>query len=109
MQVKVLRGFCIGNGVDVQPGDVIELSEKEARIKIKQGKVKNVNTPEKSKAAREAAKNPLLYKLKEALELISLAQSEEEINEIIQGDTREKVLEAAEKRKSEIKGGDENA
>lgn len=54
MKVKVLRSFCIGKGEDVQPGDVIDLPDREARIKIKQGKVKNISDKEKSKTARAA-------------------------------------------------------
>lgn len=43
MKVTVLRGFCIGGGKDVQPGDEIDLPEKEALLKTKQGKVRDIN------------------------------------------------------------------
>lgn len=52
MRVKVLRSFCIGLGVDVQPGDIIELSDREAYIKMNQGKVQDINIRPKSKAER---------------------------------------------------------
>ena len=47
MKVIITRGFCAGNGKDVYPGDEIEMPEKEALLKIKQGKARDVNAPAK--------------------------------------------------------------
>jgi hypothetical protein len=38
LKVRIVRGFCIGTGRDVFPGDVVELNEAEARLRIAQGK-----------------------------------------------------------------------
>lgn len=38
MKVKILRGFCLGGGINVNPGDVTEISDREATLKIAQGK-----------------------------------------------------------------------
>lgn len=46
MLVKVLRGFCLGGGVDVAPGDVVEMEPKDALVKISQAKVEPVEDDE---------------------------------------------------------------
>jgi len=38
----VLRGFCIGNGVDVYPGQITEIADDAARLYILKGKVEAV-------------------------------------------------------------------
>ena len=92
MKVKVLRGFCIGKGIDARLGDVIELPDREAKIKIRQGKVAEVR--EKNKQ--------LLYPDKEALQLIEAAATIAEVDDVITGDTRKKILAAAEAKKKEL-------
>lgn len=39
VRYRVLRGFCIGNGMDVQPGDEVDLPEYRARGFIAHGKL----------------------------------------------------------------------
>ncbi len=38
VKVRIVRGFCVATGRDVFPGDVVELNEAEARLRIAQGK-----------------------------------------------------------------------
>lgn len=107
MKVKVLRGFCLGKGVDVQPGDTIDLSDREAKLKIKQGKVRDASIPEKVRqtGGKKQPAKPLLYPVDEAIKLISMANSVEEIQEILADDERPEVLLAAEDRAKELEGG----
>lgn len=114
MKVKVLRGFSRGNGVDVNPGDIIEMPDREAAIKIKQGKVRDTALPERqyTRNQKPAEHKDLLFPLKEALELIAAAATAEEVDELIMGDTRKQILQAAEARKKELtdkEGGDKDA
>ncbi len=54
MIVKVLRGFCLGNGRDVYPGDTAEIDDHRAPLLIAQGKVRPLGeTP--AAAPRQAA------------------------------------------------------
>lgn len=39
MKVGILRGFCLGKGVDVFPGDTADIPDGEARVLERQGKV----------------------------------------------------------------------
>ena len=57
MKYIVLRGFCLGAGRDVYPGDVIDLDDKTAPYHLARGKVKPApsdNAPE-SAASEEPA------------------------------------------------------
>lgn len=45
MRVLVKRGTCIGQGVDIYPGEVVELPERTARLYIAQGRVVPCSTP----------------------------------------------------------------
>ncbi len=92
MKVKVLRSFCIENGGDSKIGEILEMSEREAKIKISQGKVAEVREHNKQ----------LLYPDKEALQLIEAAETIAEVDDVITGDTRKKILAAAEARKKEL-------
>lgn len=38
VKVKILRGFCLGQGVDVYPGDVVELPKTTAAIEVHRGR-----------------------------------------------------------------------
>lgn len=88
MKVKVLRGFCLGKGKDVQPGDIIELSDKEAATKIKQGKVRDASLPEKERSTGKKS-------IKDVLELIAAAVTIAEIEDVTTGDNRAVVLQAS--------------
>lgn len=37
MKLKALKGFCLGAGRDVYPGDVFDATDKDAAIYIKNG------------------------------------------------------------------------
>ncbi len=39
MKYKVLRGFCLGAGKDVYPGDVIDLDDKSAPYHLARARV----------------------------------------------------------------------
>lgn len=66
MTVRVLRGFCLGDGMDAEVDEIIELPLHDAAIKIRQGKVKDVNTKSKVKAEQEKEEKELLeYNKKE--------------------------------------------
>lgn len=49
MRVRVVTAFCLGKVGDVYPGAVIDLSEPEARYKIRQGYVEEVPPDTKPK------------------------------------------------------------
>jgi len=38
MRVRVLMGFCLGRSGDVHPGEVVELEERFARQRIREGR-----------------------------------------------------------------------
>lgn len=40
MRVQVVSAFCLGQGRDVLEGEILELEDKEARVKITQGFVR---------------------------------------------------------------------
>ena len=46
MRVEILRGFCIGQGQDVYPGDLVEFDDARARLLIAQGKARLPAAPE---------------------------------------------------------------
>jgi len=45
MKVKVLRGFCLGQGVDVYPGEEVEIRDELAKVYIAVRKVVAVAPP----------------------------------------------------------------
>lgn len=45
MKVKALKSFSLGHGRDVECGQVFELPDPEARLKISQGKVEPTSRP----------------------------------------------------------------
>lgn len=57
MRYQVLRGFCLGGGRDVYPGDIIDLDDKAAKYLLARGKVKPApsDTVPESAAAEEPA------------------------------------------------------
>lgn len=56
MRVEILRGFCIGQGRDVQPGDLAEFDDARARLLIAQGKARPAAAPEPATDAGEPKK-----------------------------------------------------
>lgn len=63
MAYRVLQGFCLGAGVDVHPGDEVELRDYEAKVYLQQGRIARIPTPEPapettSPAAAPASSNP---------------------------------------------------
>lgn len=51
MRVEILRGFCVGQGRDVQPGDLAEFDDARARLLIAQGKARLPAAPEPAAVA----------------------------------------------------------
>lgn len=45
MKVKIIRGFCLGAGKDVYPGDEIEVDDRVAAYYIASGKAEPVAAP----------------------------------------------------------------
>lgn len=56
MRFRVLRGFCLGSGVDVHPGHELELSETQARVYLQQGRLAPL--PEEAPPAAPVADAP---------------------------------------------------
>lgn len=65
MKFNVIRGFCLGGGVDVFPGQTVELNETDAALKLRQGKVAVIKAapapapeekPKAPKGAQDASK-----------------------------------------------------
>jgi len=60
MKLLILRGFCLGHGIDVFPGDTVELDEVKARYLVDSGKARlapdDVDFSEKEAAEKEAAR-----------------------------------------------------
>jgi|GEM_PF-4592755 len=46
MKVKVISAFCIGGGKDVFEGEILELSDKDAKVKVLQGFVVPISEDE---------------------------------------------------------------
>ena len=58
VKVRIVRGFCIAAGRDVFPGDVVELNEAEARLRIAQGKATALeDKPEEVEASGSDSEN----------------------------------------------------
>lgn len=57
MKYIVLRGFCLGGGHDVYPGDVVDLDDKAATYHLARGRVKPTpsDTVPESAASEEPA------------------------------------------------------
>lgn len=52
VKVRIVRGFCVATGRDVFPGDVVDLNEAEARLRIFQGKATAVeDVPQDTEAS----------------------------------------------------------
>lgn len=59
MRCKVLRGFCRGAGVNVEPGDIIEVEPNDAREWLHLGYIERAPEEEPAPAAGdEEAKHP---------------------------------------------------
>jgi len=100
MKIKVLRSWCLGKGVDTVIGETIDLPDREARIKINQGKAR----PTRGKITKITAPKAPLFSVEESLELIAKAQTVEDLDEIMEGDTREETSKVATAKYYELKG-----
>lgn len=75
MKYQVLRGFCLGGGVDLLPGQVTELSDHAAEVFLRQGRIQPLAEP----AAVDMNKASLLA-------TIALAESFDALNELVTED-----------------------
>lgn len=95
MNYRVLRGFCLGGGVDVHPGQEIPLTEQQAALYGKQGRVKPVTA--------ETISGPELMAKASLLAAIALAESIEVLNELVNGDeTDQEIIKAYQLRALEL-------
>ena len=51
----VLIGFCIGAGIDVLPGDIVDLPAWDAEVKLQGNQVRKYTEPAKKPAAAKTA------------------------------------------------------
>jgi len=58
MKVLITRGFCLGHGIDVFPGDTVEVEDAKALLLIRQGRAEEApeGEEEKAKAKTKAEK-----------------------------------------------------
>jgi hypothetical protein len=55
---EVLIGFCIGSGVDVYPGDEVELTDKEAQPFMRAGRLRAVESRDPEVQNRDPGQAP---------------------------------------------------
>lgn len=86
----VLRGFCLGAGKDVHPGEEIELTPERAELFVRQGRIKLVTDPiDMNKAALLAS--------------IAIAESVEVLNELVsENETDPEITAAYDARAQEL-------
>jgi hypothetical protein len=58
VRVRVLRGFCLGAGRDVYPGDTIELESTRAALKAHEGFVKLIEDDNDDETAGKDSGRP---------------------------------------------------
>jgi len=100
MNYKILRGFCLGGGIDLHPGQTIDtLTPGQADLYLRQGRIEPAGEP----APVNMAKASLLA-------TIALAESIEDLNELVTKDeSDQEVITAYLQRASELeKEGDDN-
>lgn len=56
MRVEILRGFCLGRGIDAHPGDIVDVDDARARLLIAQGKARPQAEPAPVAVADEPKK-----------------------------------------------------
>lgn len=57
MKLKAIKGFCLGNGKDVQPGDIFDATDMDAAIHIGKGRAVKAEIKEpKAKPSATSAK-----------------------------------------------------
>ncbi len=68
MRVQILRGFCLGDGVDAAPGDVVEIADHRVALLTAQGKVKALpaTAPDATAPAEAESRKHLLKGRKNA-------------------------------------------
>ena len=86
----VLRGFCLGAGKDVHPGEGIELAPERAELFVRQGRIEPVTAPiDMNKAALLAS--------------IAIAESVEVLNELVsENETDSEITAAYDARAQEL-------
>lgn len=102
MKVKVINNTIIESRL-IKAGeyDVPKDLSKEDLKAIKA--VGNIEEEGNIAPSASSSKANLLYSVKEALELIAAAVTIAEVDEVIEGDTRQNVLDAAASKKAELK------
>lgn len=92
MKYTVLRGFCLGGGKDVHPGEEIELTPERAELLVRQGRIKPV-----------AVSGPVDMNKAALLASIAIAESVEVLNELVaEGETDTEIVSAYEARALEL-------
>ena len=90
----VLRGFCLGAGKDVHPGEEIELTPERAELFIRQGRIELVTTS-----------GPVDMNKAALLASIAIAESLEVLNELVSAEeTDAEIVAAYEARAAELEG-----
>lgn len=84
MKYKVLRGFCLGGGNDVHPGEEVEFTPERAEIYLRQGRI----APIAVSGAVDMNKAALLAS-------IAIAESVEVLNELVSEDETDPEITAA--------------
>lgn len=73
MKYQVVRGFCLGGGIDLHPGQTAELPERQAELYLRQGRIRPV--PPEVDLSRASL-----------LAAIAIAESLEILNELVTQD-----------------------
>ena len=95
MKYKVMRGFCLGGGVDLLPGQITELSERSAELYLRQGRVEPV--------AAETVTGPELMAKAALLATIALSETVGALNELVPpGETDKETIAAYQMRVLEL-------
>jgi hypothetical protein len=55
MRVEILRGFCLGNGLDVAPGDIVDIPDARFALLQQQGRARPAKAAPESSPADSAA------------------------------------------------------
>jgi hypothetical protein len=92
MKYKVLRGFCLGGGKDVFPGQEIELTPERAALFVRQGRLEPVG-----------ATGPADIGQASLLASIAIAESVDVLNELVtENETDPEIVAAYEARAAEL-------
>ncbi len=98
MNYTVLRGFCLGSGIDLHPGDTTELTPEQAELFVRQGRLQPKGAA--ASASVDMGKASLLAS-------ISMAGSIDELGELVgKQQTDPEIIAAYDKRSNELDLGD---